>query len=222
MSTPDTHLRTLFSFDNNGRILGTREAIQRPGPKFVQVRGMSEVVWAVRSDVPDDVARELGDLASEEPLVSDLRREPLHIDRYLALVKGELNAGPAFAFPKIIARPAGTELIDDVRLLHRDFSGWEANEIPASSPIIALIEQGHAVSACFCARRSDSAAEAGVETAVEYRGRGFATRVTAGWALAVRASGRTPLYSTSWSNSASIAIARKLGLIAYASSWSIA
>ena len=221
MSTPEIHLRTLFSLDNDGRILGTREANQRPGPKFMLVRGMSEVVWAVRADVAQDVAEELDGLAREEPPVSDLRGDPVHIDRYLSLLEGKVSAGPAFVFPEVIARPLGTELIHDVRLLDRHFSGWEAGEIPASSPIVALIEQGHAVSACFCARRSDTTAEAGLETAVKYRGRGFGPRVAAGWALAVRASGRTPLYSTSWSNVSSLAVARKLGLTVYASSWSI-
>jgi len=54
--------------------------------------------------------------------------------------------------------------------------------------------------ACFCARRSDAAAEAGLETAEAFRGRGFGPRVTAAWAWAIRATGRIPLYSTAWTN----------------------
>jgi predicted GNAT family acetyltransferase len=65
------------------------------------------------------------------------------------------------------------------------------------------------------------AAEAGVETDAAFRGLGFAARVTAAWALAIRASGRIPLYSTSWSNTASLAVARKLGLTQYATDWSL-
>ena len=221
MSNPDTYLRTLFSLNNDGRIIGTRESVQRSGPKFVLVRGASEHVWAMRADVATGVAEELDGLASEEPLVSEFRGDPVHADRYMSLVEGEVSAGPAFTFPEDLGRPAGMESIHDVRLLEHHFSGWVASDVPASLPMVALIEEGHAVSVCFCARRSDSAAEAGVETAVEHRGRGFASRVTAGWALAVRASGRTPLYSTSWSNVASLAVARKLGLMA-TSSWSIA
>ncbi len=93
--------------------------------------------------------------------------------------------------------------------------------MPYRTPIVALMEDEHAVSVCFCARRSDVAAEAGVETAMEFRGQGLATRVTAAWALAIRDSGRVPLYSTSWTNHASLSVARKLGLETYASSWSI-
>ena len=221
MSTPDLYLQTLFSLDDRGRIIGTREPSEGPGPLFSLIRGRSGCTWAVRSDVPQDVAAELDALAREEPPVSDFRDGPVHAEQYLSLVKGAVYAGPAFTFPDEIARPDGTIFVKDVRLLEYHFSGWKSSEIPTSSPIVALIEDGHAVSVCFCARRSDIAAEAGVETAVEFRGRGLASRVAAAWALAIRESGRVPLYSTSWDNKASLAVARKLGLVAYASSWSI-
>ena len=87
--------------------------------------------------------------------------------------------------------------------------------------MLAIFENDDPVSICFCARRSDIAAEAGLETAESYRGRGYGPRVTAAWAAAVRNAGLTPLYSTSWMNHASLAVARKLSLVAYASSWSI-
>ena len=63
--------------------------------------------------------------------------------------------------------------------------------------------------------------EAGGETAEAFRSRGFGPRVTAAWALAIRATGRVPLYSTAWTNHASLSVARKLGLVAYASTWSL-
>mgnify|MGYP002397199483 CR=1 FL=1 len=95
----------------------------------------------------------------------------------------------AFTFPGRIAEPAGTTVIEDEHLLERNFRGWVPGEIAAGrSPVVAVIEEGHPVSVCFCARRSDLAAEAGVETAQAFRGRGNASRVTAAWALAIRAS----------------------------------
>ena len=114
-----------------------------------------------------------------------------------------------------------TVLVNEVQLLARHFSGWTAAEISGRSPVVAVIEDGDAVSVCFCARRSGAAAEAGLETATAFRGRGLGPQVAAAWALAVRASGRIPLYSASWSNGASLSVARKLGLVGYASGWSL-
>ena len=83
------------------------------------------------------------------------------------------------------------------------------------------MDGGYPVSICFCARKSGNAAEAGVDTTAASRGRALAPRVVAAWALAIRASGRIPLYSTFWHTTASLAVARKLGLVQYASDWSI-
>ena len=221
MSTPDLHLRTSYLIDEDGRIVATREHEPSLGPLFSLIRGTSSCAWAVRADVPSHVADELEGLAREEPPVSDLRNAPVHEGRYLTLLKGRVNSGPAFTFPEVIARPEGTVFIDDLQSLEHHFTGWKASEVPEASPIVAVVEDGHAVGICFCARRSDSAAEAGLETAEAFRGRGLGPRVAAAWALAIRASGRVPLYSTSWSNTASLAVARKLGLTAYASTWSI-
>ena len=221
MSTPVIHLRTLFLLDGAGHIRGTREPDPEPGPLFALIRGRTSCAWAVRADVPQEIAEELDRLAREEPTVADFRDAPVHAERYRALAGGEVYSGPAFAFPETVEEPDATVLLDEVRLLARHFSGWTAAEIPGRSPVVAVVEDGHAVSVCFCARRSDTAAEAGLETAAEYRGRWLGPQVAAAWALAVRASGRIPLYSTSWSNAASLSVARKLGLVAYASGWSL-
>ncbi len=221
MSTPELHVQTMFSFDDDGRIVGTREPDPNPGPLFSLVRGKDDCAWAVRSDVPRGVTKQLDALAREEPPVADFRTAPVHAEQYVSLVEGRVDSGPAFTFPEEIIESNGTVFVEDKKHLDRYFAGWRAGEIPYRTPIVALMEDGHAVSVCFCSRRSGVAAEAGVETAIAYRGRGLAPRVTAAWAMAIRASGRVPLYSTSWDNSASLSVARKLGLVSYACSWSI-
>lgn len=221
MSSPALHLQTLFFIDADGRISGTREPGQRPGPLFSLIRGKTCNAWAVRADVSPDIAEEINYFAQEEPTVSDFRTVPVHAERYKSLLEGRPDSGTAFMFPNSIARADGTVLLKDIQLLERNFHGWNESEISERKPIFGSVEEGYAVSICFCARRSKTAAEAGLETAVEFRGRGLGPRVTAAWALAIRASGRTPLYSTSWCNRASLAVARKLRLVAYASTWSI-
>jgi hypothetical protein len=180
------------------------------------------------------LARDLDELAREEPPVVDLRDPPLHAQRYRTMLENvnrrvaavgtglRHDAGPAFAFPDVLEQPAGVVGIEDESLLDHHFTGWVPGEIAAGRfPMMAVIEDGHPASICFSARNSDVAAEAGVETAAAFRRRGFAARVTLAWAVATRASGRIPLYSTSWTNDASLGVARKLGLIAYACGWSL-
>jgi hypothetical protein len=224
MSTPGLHLKTAFLLNDQGRILSTREPGASRGPLFTLARSATCCAWAIRVDVPQEIAGEFDRLAREEPPARDLRAAPVYAERYVSLVggRGAPGGGPLFRFPDTIPQPAGVELVEDELLLEHNFQGWVPGEIAAGrSPVLAIIADGHPASVCFCARRSDSAAEAGLETAEAYRGRGFGPRVAAAWALAIRATGRVALYSTSWANGASLAVARKLSLVAYASAWSL-
>jgi len=221
MFTPELELDTLFVLNDKGRIVSTREPRSSPGPRFALIRASSHSGWAVHASVPDDQAAAVERLAREEPGVSDFQSEPEHAERYASLLGGRRDSGPSFTFPDGIAPPTGATVVEDATQLQRHLRGWTADDIASCSPIFAIVEDGHAVSVCFCARRTDAAAEAGVETGHAFRGRGLAPRVTAAWALAIRASGRLPMYSTSWSSQASLAVARKLGLQACAGHWSL-
>ena len=221
MSTPGLHLRTLYRFDSAGRIVSTREPRPSIGPSFTLVRGRSERVWAIGARVASDLAEELDALAVQESPLNDWQEPPRYAERYRALLGGELSSGPALEFPDRVDAPDGVSLIDDASLLQRHFRGWTPEEMPGRTPMAAILVDGQAVSLCACARRTDEAAEASLETAEPFRGRGLAVRVTAAWAAAIQASQRTPLYSTSWENLASRAVARRLGLSIYAASWSL-
>jgi len=215
--TPALHLRTCFVLDEEGRIRCTREPEPTAGPIFTLIRSPSCCIWAVRADVPAEFAVELGRFAAREPLLHDSEGSPVYANAYLSLLGGPIASGPVFSFPDELTRPVGVTLVDDLHLLERHFHRWTASEISERSPIFAVLDDGYPVSVCFSARSSETAAEAGVETAPAFRGRGLAARVTTAWARAVRASGRAPLYSTSWSNGESRAVARKLNLAQFAS-----
>jgi len=105
---------------------------------------------------------------------------------------------------------------------NRDRDRDLATDLEHRQPCHAVVRDGAAVSLCFSSRTTGDAAEAGLNTVEAFRRRGYATAVTAAWALAVRRSGRIPLYSTSWDNLASRAVARRLGLILYGADCSIA
>lgn len=153
--------------------------------------------------------------------------------------------GPAYCFPDNCAGLAagelgpgsplpGVELVcisgagDRAELLEAEFADW-IPELADRQPCFAMVEKRRAVSLCCSARvlRGGNAevstpllaAEAGVETVPGHRGRGFAPRVAAAWARAVRELGGVPLYSTSWDNGASQSVARRLGLVPYGEDW---
>lgn len=234
MSTPDLYINTNFVLDEHGRIVSTREPNANRGPLVAVSKSLQACALAIRADIPPAIASEIDRLSQLEVPPLDLQQGPNQSHRYIALLIGRISPnqatvrktlesdGPAFEFPDRLGQPRDIVVIEDEQLLNRNFSGWVPGEIEAGrAPVMAIVEDGHPVSVCFCARRSDTAAEAGVETAEAYRGRGYASRVTAAWALAVRNSGRIPLYSTTWSNKASLAVARKLNLRMYANSWAL-
>ena len=234
MATPALQLRTMFILDDRGRITSTREPGGGRGPLFCVIRGVDTCAWAARADLPENVTDELESIARLEPPTTNFRDPPIGAADYLSIladrVEPECDAsakrsrsdGPAFAFPAGLVQPADVVVIEHEALLAHHFAGWVPGEIAAGrSPVLAIVEGGLPVSVCFCARKSSVAAEAGVDTAHAWRGRGFGSRVVTAWALAVQASGRIPLYSTAWTNSASCAVAHKLGLTTYASDWSL-
>lgn len=220
----DLELNTAFILDDHGRIVSTREPQASRGPLFMLIRTATRCAWAVRAGLPLDVTAEIDRLAREEPPAPDLDAAPTHADRYQALLDDRIGLGGyTFAFPEVLPRVTDVVLIEDERLLQHHFRGWEIGEIAAGrAPVFAVVENGYPVSLCFCARQSEAAAAAGLATAERFRGRGFAQRVTAAWASAIRASGRVALYSTASTNHASRSVTRKLNLTPYASTWSIA
>jgi GNAT acetyltransferase-like protein len=227
VATPELHLATAFVFDGDHRITETREPNPSLPVRFVLARGAGSVAWAVRTDVNAAVAEELDALAaSEVPHAGDdWQTPPKHAEKYeelLAMDFAEVVSGALFEFPAELVPPTDIVEVRTERDLATNFHGWVHGEISdGRAPVMAIVEDGAPVSICFCARRANRSAEAGVDTGERYRRRGHAARVTAAWALALRARRMTPLYSTAWTNDASLGVARKLGLIMYGSTWSM-
>jgi RimJ/RimL family protein N-acetyltransferase len=163
-----------------------------------------------------------------EPVAADLSQPPRCLPALQAALARDAPlagtwSGPAWRFPAEI--PASEQ--EAVRVttanddLVRPVFPLLANDLPWCQPCLAIVADGRLASLCFSSRNTPIAAEAGVNTVEEFRGRGFAPAVVAAWAQAVRAEGRIPLYSTSWNNPASRSVARKLGLLLYGADFSI-
>lgn len=226
------HVATLFDCDTNGRIRSLRRPWSRPGdaPRFFMGRTLQGNVWLFRHDIPEDLKRELEVLCLSEPVAKHLSHPP----RMAAAIRAALRArGPItreYRGPAYLIRGGAEAHADGVlitkgngHMLEIGFP-WMLPHIMADvdiGPVTAVVVNGRAVSICYCARLSPLGAEAGVETLESMRGRGHATAAVMAWAAATRERGLLPLYSTSWENSASRRIARKVGMVCYGEDWEI-
>jgi RimJ/RimL family protein N-acetyltransferase len=217
----------LFVQDANGRLLHINEPEPNdPAPRFFLGRTTAGNLWRTRYDLPPDLAAELEQLAAAEPVARDLRESPRHEAEYMHLLQGhtpitDSNAGPAYSLPELNPpREAVTITPENVALLETHFA-WLATTLGDYAPVCASVVNGIAVAICFCSRITPQVCEAGVYTETNSRGHGYATEAVRGWAVGVRAAGKLPLYSTSWDNFASQAIAKKLGAVQYGADFSI-
>lgn len=226
----EIQLDALFTHDSRGRIGYVNEPGGDRAPRFFFGRTKEGNLWRFRDDLIEEVVEKLERLADSEPVTSDLTSAHHNLESFVRALSGDsgasaVHSGPAYYFPRELPVPRNVSPISraEIALLKR--LGWDLEtlekEFDGRTPYLAIVEDGAAVSLCFSSRLTDCAAEAGLETDPAYRGSGYAPRVVAAWAVEVRSSGRVPLYSTSWDNYASQAVARKLGLIQYATDLSI-
>lgn len=214
------HLENMCDFDERGRLRSERDGSDQPPPRFRMVLAAEGHRWFFRHDLDDALVARLDGLARSEPVTKAIPEWPRHREAYREILEVGEEAeycGPAFVLPE---RPAASgpaiELsVAERPLLERYLEGW-ARDFEASRPIAAVVVDGAAVSVCGNARRLSPAVEAGVETAEDYRNRGYARAATALWASAIRREGMVPLYSTSWDNVASRRVAASLSAVQYA------
>lgn len=214
-------VETLFRHDARGRMTTINESNGASGPRIFIGRTSEGNVVRFRDDMPDDLVDTLRRLVVNAPPL----REPLQplgaLDRVRAALRAQSPVqrewvGPAWWVPENVTNTSGvdTVILRDPAALMLHFSGWAA-DLSTVAPCAAVLERGQAVAVCCSVRTSPHACEAGVETLASHRGRGLAGAVVAAWASEVRRTGRLPLYSTSWDNVASQAVARRLGLRFY-------
>ena len=225
----EVHTHTLFRGDPDGRLRVVNELDEPPAPRFFMGRTQVGNLWRFRYDLPVDLVQHLERLCQAEPVSADLTSLPQNYQTITAVLHAhapiqEEYRGPAYWIPDAIEVPGNVVLISETNAqILQDGFPWLL-PLPQQSdigPIAAAVAQGRAVAVCFCSRMPGQATEAGVETLGAFRGKGYATAAVAGWAAAVRRRGIIPLYSTSWENRASQAVARKLGMVRYGEDWSI-
>jgi RimJ/RimL family protein N-acetyltransferase len=222
------HVRALFTHDANARLLSVNEPGGGvPAPRLFLGRTREGNLWRFRADLPDLLIQELEALCVDEPVDKDFHSTPRHVAAYVRLLETHapmhtLWMGPAYHFTEYLepSRPLLALTETNAEWLRGGFEELIA-ELPAWQPFVAIIEESRAVSVCRSVRITPAAHEAGVETLPEFRGRGYAKDVVAGWARVVQSLGVIPLYSTSWENTASQAVAKKLHLVPYGADFQV-
>ena len=221
--------------NRNGRLLyirepGYDESELDPAPRFWMGRTLVGNIWRFRHDLPDNLVYDLETLCRDEPLAADLV-EPPRVEREIrailndhAPVKQE-ESGPTYWIPEsaqTFQQDARLLTEANVQLLEKHFP-WKKTTLSSGNlgPLTMTVDKESAMSICYCARITGDVAEAGVETVADSCGKGFASAAVAAWATAVRQCGLLPLYSTSWTNPASLGVARKAGMVHYGDDWAI-
>jgi GNAT superfamily N-acetyltransferase len=178
--------------------------------------------------VSDDLMRRIAGIIEREPAGADVSVAPVWLDAVRDVLADDApitvtGGGPAFRFPLPVSPPPNVVQLTDANLgVARETFRWLYDDLAGWGPAFVVVEDRIAVSGFFSARNGAEAAEAGVETLPDYRGRGFAAAVTIAWAAEIQAGGRQPIYSTGWSNVASQAVARRLGLTLFGADISLA
>lgn len=222
------HINTLFHSDAAGRLRSVNELGDPPAPRFYLGRTLRGNLWRFRYDLPVPLVAELDALCQAEPIATDFATPPQQYAAIKALLQThapiqEEYRGPGWWVPEGNQSAVNVVLIDksNAYLVETTFPWVLREEAYDVGPVTATLDQGRGVTICFCSRIPGQATEAGLETLAEFRGKGYATAAVIAWAAAVRKRGCLPLYSTSWDNLASQAIARKLGMVFYGEDWSL-
>ena len=215
------HVEALFTRDDAGRLLVVNEPGGAAAPRFFLGRTVDGNLWWFRHDVGAALVNDVHALCESQPTGLDVAAGLGNAAPFIACLARQEPvrktwAGPAFHFPSELSRDELTVRVtsDNATLLSPYLESWRG-DVSTCAPLVVALEAGKAVSICGIVRVTAQAHEAGVETHPDFRGRGHAARAVSTWARTVREMNRIPLYSTSWENESSRALAKKLGLIQF-------
>ena len=108
-----SRVATLHRHDSHGRIVEVNQWDGGTPARFTLMRTADDVICRFRADVPDDLARTLEELSSQEPRGQNLERLPVWHHRYRTLLSAHaqveaVSAGPAYIFTQDLAGSAAS------------------------------------------------------------------------------------------------------------------
>ncbi|MBM7785458.1 GNAT family N-acetyltransferase [Tenggerimyces flavus] len=201
-------METLWGSDARGRVL----------PAHHLVAGVTADAVVVRygSSVPDELVARLGALTPDPTNIAPFlaQCQQLLDSRYGSTV---LNSGPGYLIPEGLTYESDADFVDSraPRSLPcpDTWPSDEWQELLAGNLgpwAVAVTDDDRVAAVAHMPASNERAAEIGIETHPDFRGRGLAAATTARWAEV--AKGRTLFYSTSADNRSSQRVAERLGL----------
>jgi RimJ/RimL family protein N-acetyltransferase len=192
----------------------------------------------VGSAVPDALVHALIDAVDRSPLAPAPEQEPPALAACREILEPacaplSVDAGPYYLIEPHVRAERRTRIVRSGKspgewLRQLNPGNWEPDEWDdlldgALGPWAMAVAEGRVVSICHTPRpMTERAAECGVWTHPDYRGRGYAAAVTAAWAAILRASGRCLFYSTDAQNVSSQRVAARLRLRPIGWTWILA
>ena len=173
-----------------------------------------ELLWALLQrapgwgcvNVPCDVAAPLGAIMARELGVGYWTLD----DVYYAL----WDEGAAYRHPAVRLLGAGDLALLEAAPPELRASLWASpGELLSEGIAACAIAEGRIVSSALMVASTARYGEVGVYTAEDYRGQGMATAAASLVVGAIRATGRTPVWSAGATNAASLRLAAKLGYV---------
>ncbi|MCJ8013243.1 GNAT family N-acetyltransferase [Paenibacillus sp. KQZ6P-2] len=213
-------VETLYVLDDRERIAAINEPLDMQPPAVFIGKTKEGLVIRFRRDLPQKLIEEILSCTEASLDVVQLCRV---IESYKKVT--DIWMGPAYVFRWDDVPPVAEPNIlligeSNRHLLKKNFSILH-EELSEHLPAAGYVADGEVVSICCSARISGRAAEASLKTVEAFRGQGLAPLVVQSWCRQVSRQGLIPLYSTSWDNLSSQAVARKLGLHQYGMDLSI-
>ena len=222
-------LRAEMALDGHGRLAATFGVT-------IVLSGEGQVLF-VGSDVPDTLAQALVNAVGTSLPAPAPDGEPpaLGACRTILAPAGvplSLQSGPCYLIEPDALFETPTHIVrSDTPLIARPHlvnpGNWEREEWDellegVLGPWAMAVAEGEVVSICHTpGPMTERAAECGVWTHPDFRGRGLAAAVTATWADILRPGGRRLFYSTDAGNRSSQRVAARLGLRLIGWTWSL-
>ena len=222
---------TSFVLSPAGRILRLNSPDEVAPPRMYLAGCAEGWIVRLRHDVDDATAAAIEALVAQEPPVTAPGETPRFAERYREILGvseplTDHNFGPIHLLPHgtmwrseavIVTQgtPQGDALVARLAKDGMPPSLVEAGFNDLSDfwePWCVALAGGEIASIAFAARLGANAADIGVHTMREFRGRGFAAAATAAWSAMPMLRERTLFYSTHRDNLSSQRVIARLGL----------